>query len=136
MFKRLLRKRVLLVLSASLAVGMLVAVGVVLAADPVTYTDGTESVTFPQGTDSFVDTVDAYPLTDTGVTAATYGISSRATGVPDAPTGAVTGAASTSLGDGGSIILRFADNALTGSTSSGSGNTRPDLYVFEAGTYT
>lgn len=83
------------------------------------------NITFPQGNDSFADT--AGSLTRPG--AVTNGTADSALGPPNSPAPpAGADATSVSLGDGGAIISRFTNNAL-----SGSGNANPDLYIFEAG---
>lgn len=76
-------------------------------------------VEFPQGAISFADEVTAYSVGGGGVASANQN-SSLAVGVPNGPF--------VSLGDGGSIILRFTNNLLTGS-----GNSDLDLWIFEVG---
>ena len=86
---------------------------------------------FPQGAVSFADAVDSYLVGGGGVTAPHQG-AFNALGVPDY-TG-INGCASqascsfVSLGDGGSLVVRFIDNKLTGS-----GTNAFDLWVFEVG---
>lgn len=88
-------------------------------------------VDFPQGAVSFADAVVSYAVGGGGVTAPHQG-SANALGVPNY-TG-VNGCASqaacsfASLGDGGSIVVRFLDNLLTGS-----GSAALDLWIFEVG---
>lgn len=93
------------------------------AAVPTTY----DGITFPQGDVSFVDEVISYdPLFGggPGPTSANYTDPSKAIGAPDysGSTGSV------SLGDGGQIVLKFTDNALTGSNTAAA-----DLHIFEIG---
>ncbi len=88
---------------------------------------------FPQGEASFADAVVSYdPGFVGGNPAAPYRGASNATGLPDyagVNTCASQEACSfVSLGDGGSLTLRFTDNLLTGS-----GNADFDLWVFEVG---
>lgn len=84
---------------------------------------------FPQGAVSFADTVVSYSVGGGGVTAPHQG-PANALGVPDYTGSNTCGAtcAFVSLGDGGSIVLRFTDNLLTGS-----GDNAPDIWVFEVG---
>ena len=85
---------------------------------------------FPQGAASFADAVVSYAVGPGGVTAP-HQVASSATGVPnyagdnscDLPSCSFV-----SLGDGGSVTLRFTDNLLTGS-----GSAALDLWVFEVG---
>ncbi|HYI94287.1 MAG TPA: PEP-CTERM sorting domain-containing protein [Bryobacteraceae bacterium] len=90
-------------------------------------------VDFPQGAISFADEVVSYSPGFVGSNPTTpYRGSFNAIGLPD-----FAGASScptqsdcqyVTLGDGGSIILRFVDNQLTGS-----GDNGLDLWVFEIG---
>ncbi len=88
---------------------------------------------FPQGPVSFADSVVGYSpgIVASGPTTPYQG-ASNALGVPDyaGVNSCSTQANCTfvSLGDGGSIILQFIDNKLTGS-----GNNSSDLWVFEVG---
>lgn len=88
-------------------------------------------VEFPEGAVSFADAVVSYAVGGGGVTDPHQG-ASNAVGTPDFSSG--VGCASqaacsyVSLGDGGSITLRFTDNVLTGS-----GNADLDLWIFEVG---
>ena len=86
---------------------------------------------FPQGAVSFADTLVAYTLGGGGVTAAHQG-AFNAIGLPNyAGTNSCpsqAGCTFVSLGDGGSVVLRFDDNKLTGS-----GDNALDLWVFEVG---
>jgi hypothetical protein len=78
-------------------------------------------VEFPSGASSLADTVVSYdPVIVGGQPVAAARNSSNSLGVP--------GGGSVSLGDGGSITLRFTDNSLTGS-----GNAALDLWIFEIG---
>lgn len=90
------------------------------------------SVEFPQGSVSFADSVESYNVGTGGVTPAN-GDASNALGMPDySGGGACSGNASdcsfVSLGAGGSLVLRFIDNLLTGSN-----NSDLDLWIFEVG---
>jgi hypothetical protein len=82
-------------------------------------------INFPMGVASFADAVVSYnPVIKSGQPAEAYRTPDAALGVPDY--GAI--GTSVSLGDGGSIVLRFLDNSLTGS-----GTSAFDLWVFEVG---
>ncbi|UCH80894.1 MAG: hypothetical protein JSW20_14330 [Nitrospiraceae bacterium] len=95
----------------------------VIKAEAATY----KGIEFPQGSISFADSVVAYdPVINSGQPAATYRGFLEALGIPDYTEG--TGVDYVSLGDGGSITLRFTDNYLTGS-----GDNADDLYIFEVG---
>ena len=74
---------------------------------------------------SYADEVVAF----TRGTFATNGQPSAALGPPSTRTGLNGLLDSVSLGNGGSITVRFTDNYL-----SGSGNSAPDLYIYENGT--
>jgi hypothetical protein len=81
-----------------------------------------DGITFPQGAASFADAVISYsPGPDVG---GTFADPDSALGLPDynRPNGAA------SLGEGGTLVVRFTDNALTTS-----GSSTPDLHVFEVG---
>jgi hypothetical protein len=96
----------------------LFAISATATAEPITV----GGITFPQGAASFADVVSSYaPGPDVG---GTYANPDAALGLPDYsfPTGAA------SLGEGGSLTLRFTDNSLTTS-----GDSAPDLHVFEVG---
>jgi len=88
-------------------------------------------VEFPQGAVSFADAVESYAVGGGGVTAPHQG-AGNALNVPNYA--GVNGCASqatcsfVSLGDGGSIVVRFLDNLLTGS-----GTNTLDLWIFEVG---
>lgn len=73
---------------------------------------------FPQGNVSFADDVVEFSRGTFGRS----GQPNNALGGPNADNGSVT------LGNGGTLTIRFSDNALTGS-----GNSDPDLYIFESG---
>jgi hypothetical protein len=108
--------------------GLAVALGLWLA--PAAHADIIGGVDFPQGAVSFADTVVSYTVGPGGVTVPNQG-ALNALGLPDyTGAGCVSQAACTyvSLGDGGSIVLRFTDNLLTGSNSSAL-----DLWIFEVG---
>lgn len=81
-------------------------------------------VDFPQGASSFADEVAAF----TRGTSGTSGVPERALGPPDGPGGALTNH-SVTLGNGGTLTIRFTDNILTGS-----GDASADLFIFETGT--
>jgi hypothetical protein len=84
------------------------------SAMPTTYS----GVTFPDGDISFADQVISFsPGPDVG---APHLDSSQVLGAPDGN--------HLSLGDGGSLIVRFSDNSLTTS-----GDATPDLHIFEVG---
>lgn len=102
---------------AAAAVFLIVAGGRA-SATPVTY----DGITFPGGDASFADQVVLF-LPGDGV-AGDYDDPLDALGPPDysGSTGAV------SLGNFGTLILRFTDNALTTS-----GNSNLDLHIFEVG---
>lgn len=90
------------------------------------------SVEFPQGAISFADAVVDYSPGSGGVSAANAG-AANALGLPDysgggACSGDPADCAFVSLGAGGSLILQFIDNFLTGSDSSDL-----DLWIFEVG---
>jgi len=108
------------VIVAMLAVS-LVGVASTAYAGPGTY----GGVYFPQGELSFADSVVSYmPGANVG---SGYDNEDLAIGKPDYPGGSSKGTA-VSLGDGGSIVLQFVDNALTTS-----GDSEADLHIFEAG---
>ncbi len=102
------------------------------AAGPVVY----DGVTFPQGDISFADEVVSFTLGGGGVTEQ-HQNPNNALGPPDYnnvpncepsvsnPAGNCT---FVSLGSGGELVLRFTNNALTGS-----GDDSPDLWIFEVG---
>lgn len=88
---------------------------------------------FPAGVISFADEVVDYApgIVASGPTAPNMG-AANAIGVPDYVSGGGCASVATctfaSLGVGGTITLRFADNRLTGS-----GNANADLWIFEVG---
>ncbi len=88
---------------------------------------------FPAGAASFADEIASSDLVIVaGEPTDPHRDATNALGVPDYAgvnncTGG-PGCSFVSLGDGGSITLRFLDNALTGS-----GNADPDLFIFEVG---
>jgi len=90
------------------------------------YAEKFGGVEFPQGAISFADVLVSFePVIKSGQPGSAYLDGAQALGIPDSgevPIGYV------SLGDGGSITLKFVDNYLTGSDSSSS-----DLWVFEIG---
>lgn len=101
-------------------------------------------IEFPQGAFSFADEVVSYspgPGPD-----AAFREPANALGLPDVNTTnglscflapSTANCLFTSLGEDGSLVLRFTDNVLTGSSASGSvtgtGDGIDDLYVFEVG---
>lgn len=87
-------------------------------------------VEFPGGVASFADVAVSYAVGTGGVTAPHRG-AINALGVPDYAGAGCTSAATctfVSLGSGGSLVVRFTDNVLTGS-----GSSAFDLWVFEIG---
>jgi hypothetical protein len=85
-------------------------------------------VDFPAGLSSFADEVTLYsPVIISGQPTLPYRESKKALGAPDFD-GDANGIDHVSLGKGGSIVLRFTDNALTGS-----GSNADDLWIFEIG---
>ena len=88
-------------------------------------------VEFPQGVSSFADAVDSYAPPVPGP-AAPYQGPDNALGVPNyAGADSCADPASctfVSLGDGGTLIVEFVNNRLTGS-----GNSDLDLWIFEIG---
>ncbi len=87
----------------------------------------------PAAADSFADAVtDFSPVIKSGEPTAPHLGADNAVGAPDYINVNVCADAASctwvSLGDGGSITLRFVDNALTGSD-----NTDPDLWIYEIG---
>jgi hypothetical protein len=101
-------------------------------------------IEFPQGALSFADAVVSYapgPGADAAFTSAANSL-----GLPNVNTSnglscflspSTSNCLFTSLGNGGSLVLRFTDNVLTGSSPSGSvtgsGDGIADLWVFEVG---
>jgi hypothetical protein len=89
-------------------------------------------IEFPSGLVSFVDAVVSYSPVGFGVPTAPHRNPLTALGRPDYNgdnncTGDPT-CTFVSLGVGGNIVLQFVDNSLTGS-----GNSNPDLHIFEIG---
>lgn len=104
-------------------VALVFVLGVAGAARSAIY----HGVDFPAGAASFADEVFSFdPVVKSGQPGAAYLDPLEAAGVPDYPEGPTNGYVS--LGDGGSITLRFTDNSLTGS-----GDASLDLWVFEIG---
>lgn len=102
-------------------------VPVILSVGTIAWAEIFHGVDFPGGAASFADAVVSYdPIIKSGEPTAPYRISSEALGAPDYPEGPTEGYVS--LGDGGSITLRFTNNSLTGS-----GNSNLDLWIFEVG---
>ena len=87
-------------------------------------------VEFPGGAASFADVAVSYAAGTGGVTAPHRG-AFNALDVPDyagASCATAAGCTFVSLGSGGSLVVRFTDNVLTGS-----GSSAFDLWVFEIG---
>jgi hypothetical protein len=108
--------------------GLLVMLALVsggLGSAPAAWAESYRGIEFPQGAASFASRVVAYnPVMVSGEPSASHRQATDALGPPDAD----GDTHSVSLGSGGSITLQFLDNALTGS-----GNSTPDLWVFEVG---
>ncbi|MDB6000608.1 MAG: OmpA/MotB [Rhizobacter sp.] len=92
-------------------------------------------VDFPAGISSFADTVSSYNPPDTATDKAPSAANSdtdHALGAPDYVSGGgctnVATCTFASLGNGGSMTVKFTDNFLTGG-----GNSKEDLHVFEVG---
>lgn len=86
-----------------------------------------KGIEFPGGAVSFADRVISYQP-GTGGVGNGYDAAEKTLGTPDyllTPTGSV---AYTSLGSGGSLVLKFTDNSLTTS-----GTSAADLWIFEIG---
>jgi hypothetical protein len=81
-------------------------------------------ISIPEGPTSFADEVISY--TDDPAVGDNYDNPDDALGVPDYNDSTTLG--QVSLGDNGSIVLKFTDNALTTS-----GNSDDDLWIFEVG---
>lgn len=109
--------------------GCLVATSVLWAASVQAVPIG--GVEFPQGAVSFADAVASYSpiMVGTGPTAP-HRVPANALGVPDynGVNGCGAVCSFVSLGDGGSLVVQFTDNALTGS-----GTAAADLWIFEVG---
>ena len=87
-------------------------------------------VDFPGGIVSFADEVVIYSpaISQVGDPSAPYRVPEKALGAPDFDDNETNGIDYVSLGRGGSIVLRFTNNSLTGS-----GNSANDLWIFEIG---
>jgi hypothetical protein len=84
---------------------------------------------FPAGAVSFADAVaDFSPVIKSNQPNPQYLEATKALGLPDYVGNDASAITYASLGDGGSITLRFIDNYLTGSNS-----PEPDLFIFEVG---
>jgi hypothetical protein len=101
-------------------------------------------IDFPQGAASFADSV--FDFSPGSGPAAAFLDSANSLGVPDVNTSnglscylapSTSNCLFTSLGNGGTLALRFTDNVLTGSSASGSvtgvGDGFNDLYIVEVG---
>jgi hypothetical protein len=112
-----------------MSAGILLALGMAVALPAHAIPIG--GVEFPEGAVSFADTVVSYSLT-ASVPSAPHQGDFNALGIPNyagvnsCPS--QLGCTFVSLGSGGSIVLRFDDNKLTGSDSAAL-----DLWVFEVG---
>lgn len=106
-----------------IAAGAILATAGAVSAASVTY----DGVTFPAGDVSFADAVVSYTpgtnLSSSGACTDT----SKALGAPNWVSGDCS--EYVSLGNGGSLVLQFTDNAL-----SASGDALADLHIFEIGT--
>jgi hypothetical protein len=103
---------------------LLFAVQLILCGGGTAWAELIGGVEFPSGAVSSADSVVSFdPAIKSGQPTSQYLDPSKALGVPDS-----SGTYYVSLGDGGSITLRFTDNSLTGS-----GNTNFDLWIFEIG---
>jgi hypothetical protein len=114
---------------ASSVIGLALAALVPVSAQAAVY----GGVDFPSGISSFADTVSSYDLPAAGEAPnAANSDSSHVLGAPDYVSGGACSKASTcsfaSLGNGGSITVKFTDNYLTGG-----GNASDDLHIFEVG---
>lgn len=107
------------------------ALTLVLGALPAARADIIGGVNFPGGVSSFADQVVSYSPAGAAVTDPHKG-AFNALGVPDYAGGNAcanqAGCSFVSLGSGGSLVLRFTDNLLTGS-----GDNGLDLWIFEVG---
>ncbi|MEX2382574.1 MAG: hypothetical protein WD490_09340 [Opitutales bacterium] len=102
-----------------------------LASVPALHGEEFGGVEFSQGEKSFADQLVAYEPDFSGGAVPTEPTSidpNSALGVPDHSGGGVGVPGAVSLGSGGRLILRFTNNALTGSN-----DDSPDLHVFEVG---
>jgi hypothetical protein len=96
----------------------------------VAFADLIGGVEFPQGAQSFADAVVSY-IPGSIQPSLPHQNPAKASGIPDsngATCPSQEACTYVSLGRGGSVTLRFPDNALTGS-----GNTDLDLWIFEVG---
>ncbi len=84
-------------------------------------------IEFPQGDVSFADKVVSYTAGNPAPTHVNYLDADEALAEPD-HSGVYGASGSVSLGNGGSIVLEFTNNLLTGS-----GDTAKDLHIFEVG---
>lgn len=105
----------------------LLTIFLLLGVRGVAWSEIYHGVDFPGGIASFADAVFSFdPVIKSGQPGAAYLEPLEAIGAPDYPEGLTNGYVS--LGDGGSITLRFTDNSLTGS-----GDASLDLWIFEIG---
>lgn len=84
-------------------------------------------ITFPEGDISFADVVVSAIMGSPAATDSRFTDPDEALGAPDYSGGSL-GTGSYTLGHGGSLVLQFTDNLLTGSDS-----TAKDLHIFEVG---
>lgn len=105
-----------------IAVGLLLVTWPTMGeAAPLTFS----GVTFPDGASSFADAVVSFVPGPS--TIPPFNDPTQALGIPDVTDPSDT-SGSVALGNGGTLILRFVDNALTTS-----GSATPDLHIFETG---
>ncbi len=107
-------------------------IGGLVQAGPTGTPQTFQGILFDGGDTAFADAVAVYsPGADADAPGAVFDDPTRALGVPDGPGAGdepTNGDFTTSLGLGGSITLQFTDNQLTGS-----GDSQPDLVIFESG---
>ena len=100
------------------------------AASPHGTAEMFNGVEFPAGAVSFADRVISTAPSNPGPTDINFTDPAKTVGKPDYSGGA-SGTGSYTLGHGGSIILEFRDNRLTGD-----GTNKADLYIFEVWPFT
>lgn len=87
-----------------------------------------QGVAFPGGASSFADTIVGFTAGAYGIPEGAFTDASHAIGAPDYTGGRLDGKTAVSLGNGGTLIVKFTDNALTPS-----GDDKLDLWIFEVG---